>query len=364
MSDGNPGLRLEGLGKRLGGVAVLDRVSLTAAPGELVVILGPSGCGKSTLLRLVAGLEEADAGRILIGDQEVSRLSPRERDVAMVFQSYALYPHLDVAGNLGFGLKVRGAPRAEIAQRVAEVAELLDLGELLRRRPAQLSGGQRQRVAIGRAIARRPRLFLFDEPLSNLDARLRGQMRVELMRLHRRLGVTTLYVTHDQVEALTLGSQVVVLARGQVQQIGPPAEIDARPANLFVAGFVGSPPMNFLAGRVELAEGGPGLRCPEAELTLALPAWLADQAGAELVLGVRPEGLVLGADGFAARLELVERVGGEAWLHLARGRQVWVARAPAPPWPAPGETLRLALAPGAAHYFRAGQRLEPPGDGA
>lgn len=360
MSDGNPGLRLEGLSKRLGGVTILDQVSLTAAPGELVVILGPSGCGKSTLLRLVAGLEEADAGRILIGDQEVSRLSPRERDVAMVFQSYALYPHLDVAANLGFGLKVRGAPRAEIDKRVAEVAELLDLGDLLRRRPAQLSGGQRQRVAIGRAIARRPRLFLFDEPLSNLDTRLRGQMRVDLMRLHRRLGVTTLYVTHDQVEALTLGSQVVVLAQGQVQQIGTPAEIHARPANLFVAGFVGGPPMNFLTGRVELAEGGPELRCPEAELTLALPAWLADQAGAELVLGVRPEGLGLGEDGFAARLELVERVGGEAWLHLARVRQMLVVRALAPPWPQVGETLRLTLAPGAAHYFRAGQRLEPP----
>jgi ABC-type sugar transport system ATPase subunit len=247
---------IHGLGREYGAVRVLEDVSLEIADGELLVLVGPSGCGKSTLLRCIAGLDEPTRGRIEIDGVEVTKKEPRERDLAMVFQSYALYPHLTVRENLAFGLKMRKTPRAEIESRVAEAAAMLELEPLLDRRPGQLSGGQRQRVAIGRAVVRRPRAFLFDEPLSNLDASLRGQMRVELMRLHQRLSATMIYVTHDQVEAMTLADRIAVLDRGRLQQVGPPDELYQNPANLFVAQFIGMPEMNIISGLPEAPKVG------------------------------------------------------------------------------------------------------------
>jgi multiple sugar transport system ATP-binding protein len=278
-------IELRGLVKRFGrGPPAVDGVSLEIADGELVVLVGPSGCGKSTVLRMIAGLDEPTAGEVRIDGARVNERAPRERDLAMVFQSYALYPHLSVFENLAFPLRLRGTGDAELRRRVEDVAALLDLGELLERRPGQLSGGQRQRVAMGRAIVRDARAFLFDEPLSNLDARLRGQMRTEIARLQRRLRTTTVYVTHDQVEAMTLGDRVAVLRRGVLQQVAPPRELYERPANLFVAGFVGSPPMNLVPAAVE--EGAlvlPFCRVPLADAVLrALP-------GRTLLAGIRPE---------------------------------------------------------------------------
>ncbi|MCB2186551.1 MAG: sn-glycerol-3-phosphate ABC transporter ATP-binding protein UgpC [Deltaproteobacteria bacterium] len=352
------GVRVADLVKTFGGRPVLDRVSCAAAAGGFLILLGPSGCGKSTLLRIIAGLESQDAGQVFIGEQEVSHLDPRERDVAMVFQSYALYPHLSVADNLAFGLRVRGAPKAEIAARVNEAARLLGLEELLARRPRQLSGGQRQRVAMGRAMVREPRLFLFDEPLSNLDARLRGEMRLELIRLHRRLGTTTVYVTHDQVEAMTLGDRVVILAQGRVQQDGAPQEVYDRPANEFVAGFIGSPPMNLWAGEVSHTGESPLFRSREG-LELALPPRYANLPPGPATLGVRPEHLRPGPGAWRARVELVERLGGEAVLYLAAGGTSLTAAVPAGTLPTPGEELDLTPEPTRLHLFREGQRWEP-----
>src|SRR5437764_781231 len=239
-------LTLDHVGKDHGATRVLGDVSLRVADGELLVLVGPSGCGKSTLLRCIAGLEELSRGAIRMDSVDITRAEPRDRDIAMVFQSYALYPHLSVRDNLAFGLKMRKTPADEIARRIGDAAEMLGLGALLERRPAQLSGGQRQRVAMGRAVVRRPKVVLFDEPLSNLDAALRGQMRVELMRLHQRLGATMVYVTHDQVEAMTLADRIAVLNQGALMQVGPPAELYARPANVFVARFIGTPEMNLV----------------------------------------------------------------------------------------------------------------------
>ena len=268
----------------------LRGVSLDVAAREFLVLLGPSGCGKTTILRLIAGLEEPSAGEILIDGVRVNDLPPKDRDVAMVFQSYALYPHLTARENIGFPLRMRHMPAAEVAARVAEVAAMLELAELLDRRPAQLSGGERQRVALGRAVVRRPKVFLFDEPLSNLDARLRVQMRAELVRLHRSLAATMVYVTHDQVEAMTMGQRIAVLSKGELQQVGTPEEIYARPANTFVAAFIGTPGMNLIR----------------------------DQAGTRL-LGFRPEDAALGALDGAARtggVTLVERLGSETLVHV------------------------------------------------
>ena len=241
-------LRVQNIVRRYGTVPALDGIDLEVPDGTFCVVVGPSGCGKSTLLRVVAGLEDADSGTVRIGEEDVTGASPRDRDVAFVFQSYALYPHLSVRGNLEFPLRVRGVPAAERDRRVREAAELLRIAELLDRKPRELSGGQRQRVAIGRAVVRRPRLFLFDEPLSNLDARLRSRMRLELVELHRRLATTSLYVTHDQAEAMTLAEMVVVIDRGRIHQVGSPREIYDRPADRFVADFVGSPAMNVFEG--------------------------------------------------------------------------------------------------------------------
>ncbi len=349
-------LVIEGLCKQYGGQAVLDDISLTVPDGGLTIVLGPSGCGKSTLLRLVAGLETPDRGNIRIGGRDVAGLAPKDRDLAMVFQSYALYPHMDVAGNLAFPLKMRGTPKDEITRRVQATAELLGLAGMLAKKPRELSGGQRQRVAIGRALVREPRLFLLDEPLSNLDAQLRAGMRVELARLHRRLGATMVYVTHDQVEAMTLGQEIVVLARGRVQQIAAPQEVYHRPANLFVAGFMGSPAMNLIPGRVT---AGGGFRADGApELRLALPAGAPLRPGEEITVGVRPEHLVPGGGDIPAELELIERVGSESVLHLKCGGQNLAARAEAGYRGRVGELVELGCAAEDLHLFRDGRRLD------
>ncbi len=290
-------------------------VSLQIEHGEFLVLLGPSGCGKSTLLRMIAGLEDISGGEVRIEDRVVNDVAPKDRDIAMVFQNYALYPHMTVRDNMAFGLKLRRTAKDEIARRVDDAARILGLTPLLERRPRELSGGQMQRVAVGRAIVREPKVFLFDEPLSNLDAKLRGEMRVELKRLHQRLGATMIYVTHDQVEAMTLGDRVAVLNAGALQQVAPPLEVYRRPANRFVAGFLGNPPMNFIPGRIEgdafAAEGGARLALP--------PAIVASLGERPAVVGVRPEDVEISAgtdEGIAGRVEVREVLGSEAILYV------------------------------------------------
>ncbi len=315
---GRGGLGLQGIAKRFGPTTVVEGVDLTVAPGEFAVIVGPSGCGKSTLLRLVAGLEAPSAGRIVIGGRDVTGVPPAKRGMAMVFQSYALYPHMSVAQNMGFGLKIQGLPKAEIATRVARAARILQLETLLERKPRALSGGQRQRVAIGRAIVRDPEIFLFDEPLSNLDAALRGQMRVEIARLHAELGATMIYVTHDQVEAMTLATTIVVLNAGRVEQVGAPLALYQRPANLFVAGFLGAPRMNFLPGRLTSQPAGT-LSITVGAATVRVPRAEGPRAGTSATLGVRPEHFALvEPDGGVLRgtVTLVERLGSESLVYV------------------------------------------------
>ena len=307
-------LTLRDVKKSFGPTAVLHGVNLDVRDGEMIVIVGASGCGKSTLLRIVAGLETATSGGVIIDGQDVTPLEPADRDVAMVFQNYALYPHMSVFQNMAYGLKIRGMARDEIVRRVDEAAKLLGIGQLLERKPRQLSGGQRQRVAMGRAIVRNPKLFLFDEPLSNLDAKLRVQMRAEIRQLQRRLNVTSLFVTHDQVEAMTLGDRLVVMHAGHAAQIATPMEIWARPADTYVAGFIGSPSMNFLPAT--LMEGGGAARLDTNGLVLPF----ADgprpgAAGRKLTLGIRPEHLQIGSGGLDINVELVEPLGGESVLH-------------------------------------------------
>jgi multiple sugar transport system ATP-binding protein len=309
-----PPIRIAGLTKSYkDGPLAVDHVDLEIRDGEFMVLVGPSGCGKSTLLQMLAGIVEASAGTIHIGDQDVTRLDPRKRDIAMIFQSYALYPHLSVRGNLGFGLKLRGTDKPEIGRRVDEVAHILGLGDLLDRKPGELSGGQRQRVAMGRAIVREPRAFLMDEPLSNLDAKLRVSMRAQLSRLHERLGVTTVYVTHDQVEAMTLGDRVAVLRSGVLQQCDTPQVLFAHPANLFVAAFIGSPAMNLVEATIEEGEARFG------SCRIALPGNTAKTR--RVVLGMRPHDLELAGPGtdpawarVRARVEVVEELGTETQL--------------------------------------------------
>ena len=336
-----------------GHVAVAG-ASFEVAEGELLALVGPSGCGKTTLLRMVAGLEEISDGTLRIGGRVVNGIAPGKRDIAMVFQNYALYPHMTVAENLGFSLRLRGLRADAIAARVGEAARMLELDSLLSRRPAQLSGGQRQRVALGRALVRQPQAFLLDEPLSNLDARLRAGMRVEIAQLHRRLGATMLYVTHDQVEAMTLGERIVVMKDGEIQQIDTPMALYRNPANLFVASFLGSPAMNVLPGALlhehrwwwRLADG----------TRLPLPAGSVDAglAGRELLLGLRPEQLQRAGEGegVEARVEVVEPVGSEVHVHLRLGAQPLVARLPPEQTlPVRGEPLWLRIAPGPLHLF-------------
>src|SRR5262250_3633699 len=284
---------LKDLNKKYDEVHAVKDVNLTIRDKEFMVLVGPSGCGKTTTLRMVAGLEEITAGEIAIGDRVVNDLPPKDRDIAMVFQNYALYPHMSVYDNMAFGLKMRKFPKPEIAKRVQDAAEILGIHDLLKRKPRQLSGGQRQRVAVGRAIVRHPQVFLFDEPLSNLDAKLRVQMRVELKKLHNRLNTTAVYVTHDQVEAMTLGDRVVVMRGGLVQQVGEPLELYNTPVNRFVAGFIGSPAMNFAS--VHVTNGTSGLRAGNTGLAIDVPAEissrLAPYAGRDVIMGVRPEDL-------------------------------------------------------------------------
>jgi multiple sugar transport system ATP-binding protein len=284
-------LAVTGIAKRFGTAAVLDGISLDVASGEFMVLLGPSGCGKSTLLNIIAGLEDAEAGRIVIGGEDVTTREPRDRNIAMVFQSYALYPSMSVRRNMGFGLRMRGVPRGEADRLVEEAARLLQIEALLERRPGQLSGGQRQRVAIGRAIVRQPHVFLFDEPLSNLDAKLRAEMRIELKELHRRLDATIVYVTHDQVEAMTLATRIAVMNRGVIEQIGVPQEVYDRPATLFVAGFTGAPPMNLVPGRIAGGEAGPAFRPDAADTAIPVAELQASRLRVDqrVVFGIRPE---------------------------------------------------------------------------
>jgi multiple sugar transport system ATP-binding protein len=306
-----PGVSFQNVVKRFGDIQVVHGISIKVEDGEFCAFVGPSGCGKSTLLRMVAGLEETTEGRIRIGTRDVTRLDPAERGVAMVFQTYALYPHMTVKQNMGFGLKMTGHPKAEIEGKVAEATRILKLEDYLDRKPAALSGGQRQRVAIGRAIVRGPDVFLFDEPLSNLDAELRVGMRVEIARLHKEIGATMIYVTHDQVEAMTLADKIVVLRAGVVEQVGAPLELYRDPDNKFVAGFIGSPAMNFLDGHI--GHGAleiDGLKDPVA-LELKLPA-----EGTAVHLGIRPEHIEIVADGASHTVELTEALGGVSYVHL------------------------------------------------
>jgi len=351
-----------------GPVVAVEDLTLEVADGEFLILVGPSGCGKSTALRMVAGLERISDGTIAIGDRVVNDVPPKDRDIAMVFQNYALYPHMTVEKNLGFGLRRRRTPHEDVRRRVDEVSRMLGLDDLLRRRPGQLSGGQRQRVAMGRALVREPEVFLLDEPLSNLDAKLRVQMRSELKRLHDRIGVTTIYVTHDQVEAITLGERIAVLSDGVLQQVGPPQEVYDHPANVFVAGFIGSPPMNLLAG---MALDG---RVTVGEVEL-------EHAGApdgEVLVGIRPEGLrPVGAEHagpvFEVCVDVVEPLGDEVLVHgsvaaadgapateadgaiLAAepesGRASVVVRLPPEDRPATGSLLRVTPAPNALRLF-------------
>ena len=366
-----PGLRLQSVTRRYGRVAVVDALTLDVEDGEFLVLLGPSGSGKSTLLRLVAGIDDPSSGEIWLGERRIDRLPPRARDVAMVFQSYALYPHMSVFENLAFPLRSTGVPRAEIRPRVEEVATLLDLDDLLRRHPGQLSGGQQQRVALGRAIVRRPRLFLMDEPLSNLDAKLRARTRLELVRLHERLGVTTVYVTHDQVEAMTMGRRIAVIDRGVLHQVDTPEAVYDRPADLFVADFIGSPPLNLVPARVTL--DGDAVTFTGDDLTLSFPSAAAGALGLitthavrgvnlpgdarDVVLGIRPEHLRI-ADAAGAALargavERVELLGHERLLHLRVGGVVLVARTPASVQVRAGEELSVGFPAAALRLFDA-----------
>ncbi len=351
-------LELRGLAKSFGAQTVLERIDLTLGDGEMVVIVGASGCGKSTLLRLVAGLEEPSAGAVVLDGQDVTGRDPAERDIAMVFQNYALYPHMSVFDNMAYGLKIRRLPRAEIEKRVAEAAQMLGLDALLARKPRALSGGQRQRVAMGRAIVREPKLFLFDEPLSNLDAKLRVQMRAEIRRLQRRLGITSLYVTHDQVEAMTLGDRLVVMRAGRAVQVATPMEVFTRPADTYVAGFIGAPAMNFLPAK--LARDGHAAVPASGPVIPFADGRYAGPEGRELILGIRPEHVLLDANGMAFAVDLVEPLGSETLLHgrLADGTGLVVKLAGAAPL---GEMFRVTLPSAHLHVFDAesGRRLEP-----
>jgi multiple sugar transport system ATP-binding protein len=354
-------VQLSSIAKKFGTTSVIDDVSLSVEPGELVVFVGPSGCGKSTLLRLIAGLDAPSAGTIHISGRDVTDVHPAKRGVAMVFQSYALYPHMSVAENMAFGLRMQGMPKAEIQARVGKAAEILQLGALLDRKPRALSGGQRQRVAIGRAIVREPDVFLFDEPLSNLDAALRGQMRVEIARLHARLGTTMVYVTHDQVEAMTLASRIVVLNAGRIEQIGAPLELYARPANLFVAGFIGAPRMNLLAGHVTAIAGGRIAITAGGSALQVLRPGTKVATGDAVTVGIRPEDLVIVpptafGEGLRGEVTLIERLGGEALAHVSALESTLIAKLPGDTTLRTGMEVELRVDPACCHLFDRDER--------
>jgi multiple sugar transport system ATP-binding protein len=350
---------LKDLNKKYDEVHAVKDVNLTIRDKEFMVFVGPSGCGKTTTLRMVAGLEEITSGEISIGERIVNDLPPKDRDIAMVFQNYALYPHMSVYDNMAFGLKMRKFPKPEIAKRVQDAAEILGIQELLKRKPRQLSGGQRQRVAVGRAIVRHPQVFLFDEPLSNLDAKLRVQMRVELKRLHERLETTAIYVTHDQVEAMTLGSRVVVMKDGYVQQVGEPMEIYSRPQNKFVAGFIGSPAMNFIPTTISEQNGT--LYAEASGLKVKVPADRAARMGAykgqSVALGIRPEDLRVSSatdasdQAFDAVVDVVEPLGSEILLDVTLAGQSVVARVEPSIKARPHDKIRMSFVPERTHFF-------------
>ncbi|GLS18574.1 maltose ABC transporter ATP-binding protein [Labrys miyagiensis] len=355
-------LSIDRITKRFGSHAVIPELSLTIQDGEFCVLVGPSGCGKSTLLRIIAGLEPTSSGRILIDGVDMSDAEPPERGVAMVFQSYALYPHMDVSRNIGFGLQIARTPRAEISDRVAAAAEKLRLSSYIRRKPRELSGGQRQRVAIGRAITRKPKLFLLDEPLSNLDAALRVGMRLEIARLKAELASTMIYVTHDQVEAMTLADRIVVMDAGRIEQVGTPLDLYEQPANLFVAGFIGSPAMNLLKGRVEAVGEA------EVRVALALGASVSVavtvplKPGDPVTLGIRPEHLSFSLDGghsdYVGAAYVVEMLGSDTFIYMRQGEESLVIRDSAGRRAHAGDKIALSFPPKACHLFNAaGQRI-------
>lgn len=333
---------IKGVRKSFGPVEVIHGVDVAIADGEFVVLVGPSGCGKSTLLRMIAGLEQISQGEIAIGDRRVNDLAPKERDIAMVFQNYALYPHMTVGENMAFSMRLRKAPAAEIEARVKEAADILGLAGFLDRFPRQLSGGQRQRVAMGRAIVRHPQVFLFDEPLSNLDAKLRVAMRTEIKSLHQRLKTTSVYVTHDQIEAMTMADRIVVMHDGRVEQIGTPLELYDRPDNLFVAGFIGSPAMNFIEGRLRLG-GAPFCEAPDGtRLALGNPLREAKD-GQAVIYGIRPGHLVLsgGSDGIPAKIDVIEPTGADTQVFVRMAGQPVAAVFTERHDLKPGDTIRL-----------------------
>ncbi len=343
-------LETRGLGKSYGAVEVLRDIDIEMAQGEFLVLVGPSGCGKSTLLNCIAGLEEITAGSLMIGGRDVTQEPPKDRDIAMVFQSYALYPTMSVGENIGFGMKIRKVPKAQMDAKILEVATLLQIDHLLDRNPSQLSGGQRQRVAMGRALVRDPKLFLFDEPLSNLDAKLRVEMRAEIKRLHKTTGASIVYVTHDQIEAMTLASRIVVLKGGDVQQIGTPQEIYDRPANTFVADFMGSPPMNIVPAEVS---GGKVLM---GDVSLPAPAGVSGP----VQVGIRPEHLAVGGSDLRVTPSMIENTGAECYLNFVLNGVTVTARLPGRMDEDSADVVDLSVAPGALNFFDAetGARID------
>ncbi len=344
--------------KRYGEVTAVDDLSLDIIDGEFMVFVGPSGCGKTTSLRMIAGLEDITAGLLRIADRVVNDVAPKDRDIAMVFQSYALYPHMTVRDNLAFGLKLRKVPKTEIDKRVADAAQILDLGKYLDRKPKELSGGQRQRVALGRAIVREPAVFLMDEPLSNLDAKLRVQTRAEILRLHQRLQTTMVYVTHDQTEAMTMGTRIAVMSDGKLQQVGPPQELYDTPVNKFVAGFIGSPAMNFI--EVATVAAGDGVRLEGPGVTLPVPDRLRQAigtaAGRSLVAGFRPEHFTIGGEigataKFAATADVVEYLGNEELIHATVAGRDIVALLSSEHRVKPGDAMDLQVPLEKVHLF-------------
>jgi multiple sugar transport system ATP-binding protein len=352
-------LKLKNISKSFGTQQVIEDMTFEVSKGEFCILLGPSGCGKSTVLRLIAGLEQQDRGEIYIGETEVSGLIPKKRDIAMVFQSYALYPHMTVYENIAFPLKVRKLPKPQIEKKVKEVAALLDIQDLLRRKPAALSGGQRQRVALGRAIVRNPMIFLFDEPLSNLDAKLRSAMRIEIAKLHQRLKTTMIYVTHDQVEAMTLGEKIILLDKGKIQQVGTPREIYDKPANLFAATFIGSPQMNLLEGKVRSGHGGLFFEAAGIRISLAGREEAGELEGKDVSIGIRPESFHWKTGPFRGELEFVEHVGAESFSYFRiPGLEMrFAARAGGDFQGRPGDEVNLNVKPEEIHIFSGGQRV-------
>ena len=352
-----PALRIKNLQKSFGRNTIIQNISFEVADGEFCILLGPSGCGKSTILRIIAGLEPHDKGEIFIGNREVGNLTPKERDVAMVFQSYALYPHMNVYDNMAFSLKMKKLSKAETDKKVRKVAQLLSIEGFLNRKPKELSGGQRQRVAIGRAIVRSPQLFLFDEPLSNLDARLRTAMRVELAKLHQKLGTTMVYVTHDQIEAMTLGDKIILLDQGVIQQIGTPKELYDKPFNLFVATFIGSPQINLIEGRLSLHKEKVLFNSGVFAIELGFKKDLKKYVDSTITMGIRPESLVPGEGPIIGFLEVVEHIGSETILYVRTDNERVIAKGPSNFQGNTGEKVSLALKATDIHLFYKGMRV-------